>query len=208
MAMKDIYEAIVNLNDAEIVARVQTELDSGTPVTSILQEGLIAALDEVGHRFSEGDMFVPEMLKAAQVMKEGLEVIKPYMTESEMPNSGTVVLGTVKGDLHDIGKNLVAMMMEGAGFKVVDLGVDIPGDAFVKAAGDHQADVIGLSALLTTTMPAMEETVGLLRQAGVNAKIMVGGAPLTKGFAEKIGADAYGEDAPSAARIAKDFLGG
>jgi len=208
MAMKDIYEAIVNLNDAEIVARVQTELDSGTPVTSILQEGLIAALDEVGHRFSEGDMFVPEMLKAAQVMKEGLEVIKPYMTESEMPNSGTVVLGTVKGDLHDIGKNLVAMMMEGAGFKVVDLGVDIPGDAFVKAAGDHQADVIGLSALLTTTMPAMEETVGLLRQAGVNAKIMGGGAPRTKGFAEKIGADAYGEDAPSAARIAKDFLGG
>ena len=208
MAMKDIYEAIVNLNDAEIVARVQAELDSGTPVTSILQEGLIAALDEVGHRFSEGDMFVPEMLKAAQVMKEGLEVIKPYLAESEMPSSGTVVLGTVKGDLHDIGKNLVAMMMEGAGFKVVDLGVDIPGDAFVKAAGDHQADVIGLSALLTTTMPAMEETVGLLRQAGVSAKIMVGGAPLTKGFAEKIGADAYGEDAPSSARIAKDCLGG
>ena len=122
MAIKDIYEAIVNLNDAEIVARVQAELDGGTAVTSILQEGLIAALDEVGRRFSEGDMFVPEMLKAAQVMKEGLEVIKPHLTEGEMPSSGTVVLGTVKGDLHDIGKNLVAMMMEGAGFKVVDLG--------------------------------------------------------------------------------------
>jgi 5-methyltetrahydrofolate--homocysteine methyltransferase len=206
MAIKDIYEAIVNLNDAEIVARVQAELDSGTTVTSILQEGLIAGLDEVGRRFSEGDMFVPEMLKAAQVMKEGLEIIKPHLTESEIPSSGTVVLGTVKGDLHDIGKNLVAMMMEGAGFKVVDLGVDIPGDDFVKAAGDHQADVIGLSALLTTTMPAMEETVGLLRQTGSSAKILVGGAPVTKGFAEKIGADGYGEDAPSAARIAKYLL--
>ena len=206
MAMKDIYDSIVNLNDAEIVAQVQAELDSGTPVTSILQEGLIGALDEVGRRFSEGDMFVPEMLKAAQVMKEGLEVIKPLLTESEMPSSGTVVLGTVKGDLHDIGKNLVAMMMEGAGFKVVDMGVDIQGDAFVKAAGDHQADVIGLSALLTTTMPAMEETVSLLRQAGISAKILVGGAPVTEGFAEKIGADAYGEDAPSAARIAKNLL--
>jgi len=206
MAMKDIYDSIVNLNDAEIVAQVQAELDSGTPVTSILQEGLIGALDEVGRRFSEGDMFVPEMLKAAQVMKEGLEVIKPLLTESEMPSSGTVVLGTVKGDLHDIGKNLVAMMMEGAGFKVVDMGVDIQGEAFVKAAGDHQADVIGLSALLTTTMPAMEETVSLLRQAGISAKILVGGAPVTEGFAEKIGADAYGEDAPSAARIAKNLL--
>ena len=151
-------------------------------------------------------MFVPEMLRAAHVMKEGLEIIRPHLTESDIPNSGTVVIGTVKGDLHDIGKNLVSMMMEGAGFKVVDLGVDIPGEDFVKAAEKHQADVIGLSALLTTTMPAMEEAVKLLRQAGVSAKVIVGGAPLTRGFAEKIGADGYGEDAPEAARVAKELM--
>ncbi len=208
MAINDIYEAVVNLKDKEIVSLVQAEVDGGTEVSPILKEGLIAAMDEVGRRFSQGDMFVPEMLRAAQVMKAGLEIIKPHLTESEMPNSGTVVLGTVQGDLHDIGKNLVAMMMEGAGFKVIDLGVDVPGETFVKAVGEHQADVIGLSALLTTTMPAMEEAVGLLRKAGVSAKILVGGAPLTESFAEKIGADGYGEDAPSAARLAKDLLAG
>ena len=206
MAIKDIYDTIVSLNGEDIASQVQSELDSGTPVQKILQEGLIGALDEVGNRFSEGDMFVPEMLRAAQVMKKGLEIIRPYLTESDIPTSGTVVIGTVKGDLHDIGKNLVSMMMEGAGFKVVDLGVDVPGEDFVKAAEKHQADVIGLSALLTTTMPAMEEAVKLLRQAGVSAKVIVGGAPLTRGFAEKIGADGYGEDAPEAARAAKNLL--
>ena len=206
MAIKDIYDTIVSLNGEDIASQVQAELDSGTPVQKILQEGLIGALDEVGNRFSEGDMFVPEMLRAAQVMKKGLEIIRPYLTESDIPTSGTVVIGTVKGDLHDIGKNLVSMMMEGAGFKVVDLGVDVPGEDFVKAAEKHQADVIGLSALLTTTMPAMEEAVKLLRQAGVSAKVIVGGAPLTRGFAEKIGADGYGEDAPEAARAAKNLL--
>ena len=208
MAINNIYETIVTLNGEDIASLVQAELDNGTPVLEILQKGLIGALDEVGNRFSEGDMFVPEMLRAAQVMKEGLEIIRPYLTESDIPTSGTVILGTVKGDLHDIGKNLVSMMMEGAGFKVIDLGVDIPGENFVKAAEEYQADVVGLSALLTTTMPAMEETVGLLRQAGISAKIIVGGAPLTRSFAEKIGADGYGEDAPDAARIAKDLLTG
>lgn len=208
MAIEDIYETIVTLNGEDIAAQVQTELDSGTPVLKILQEGLIGALDEVGNKFSEGEMFVPEMLRAAQVMKSGLEIIRPHLTDSDIPSSGTIVLGTVKGDLHDIGKNLVAMMMEGAGFKVIDLGVDIPGENFVKAAEEHRADVVGLSALLTTTMPAMEEAVGLLRQAGISAKIIVGGAPLTRGFAEKIGADGYGEDAPDAARIAKGLLTG
>ncbi|MGD9975840.1 MAG: B12-binding domain-containing protein, partial [Desulfatirhabdiaceae bacterium] len=189
MAIKDIFEAVVNLDDKKIVSLVQAELDAGTSVTTILKEGLISPMDEVGIRFSNGDMFLPEMLKAAVIMKKGLEVIRPHLTDSEMPSSGKVVLGTVKGDLHDIGKNLVAMMMEGAGFKVVDLGVDIPGEAFVKAAKEHQADIIGLSALLTTTMPAMQEAVSLLRESKVTAKILVGGAPLTESFAKDIGAD-------------------
>ena len=208
MAIKDIYESILNLNDAEIVAQVQAELDGGTTVASILQEGLIAAMDEVGNRFSEGDMFVPEMLKAAQVMKAGLEVLKPHLTESEMPHSGTIVLGTVAGDLHDIGKNLVAMMMEGAGFQVFDLGVDVAINTFLDEAKDKQADIVALSALLTTTMPAMQQTIKSIKEAGLPVKIIVGGAPVTEGFAEEIGADGYGEDAPTAARLVKDLLAG
>jgi 5-methyltetrahydrofolate--homocysteine methyltransferase len=208
MAIKDIYESILNLNDAEIVAQVQAEMDSGTTVASILQEGLIAAMDEVGQRFSEGDMFVPEMLKAAQVMKAGLEVIKPHLTESEMPRSGTIVLGTVEGDLHDIGKNLVAMMMEGAGFQVFDLGVNVAINTFIDEAKEKQADIVALSALLTTTMPAMQQTINSIKEAGLPVKIIVGGAPVTEGFAEEIGADGYGEDAPDAARLAKDLLAG
>jgi len=206
MAVHDVFEAVVQLDDSNIRPLVQAELDTGTAVSVILQEGLIAAMDEVGRRFSNGDMFVPEMLKAAQVMKEGLVIVKPLLTESEVPSSGTVVMGTVKGDLHDIGKNLVAMMMEGGGFTVIDLGIDLPAETFVQAAREHQADVIGISALLTTTMPAMEETVALLRGAGIQAKILVGGAPVTAGFAEKIGADGYGDDAPSAVRLAKELL--
>lgn len=206
MAVQEIYEAVVHLDDSRIRELVQAELDAGTAVSVILQDGLIGAMDEVGRRFSEGEMYVPEMLKAAQVMKEGLAIVKPLLTESEVPSSGTVVMGTVKGDLHDIGKNLVAMMMEGGGFNVIDLGVDQAAETFVQAAKEHQADVIGISALLTTTMPAMEETVALLRSTGVQAKILVGGAPVTAGFAEKIGADGYGDDAPSAVRTAKELL--
>ena len=206
MAIQDIFDAVVSMNKKIIAGLVQAELDNKTQVPTILQDGLIAGMNEVGERFSRGDMFVPEMLMAAQVMKEGLNVIKPLLTESDMPSCGTVVLGTVKGDMHDIGKNLVAMMMEGAGFKVIDIGVDIPKEDFVHAAKEHEADIIGLSALLTTTMPAMEEAIYSLRDAGITAKILVGGAPVTQDFAQKIGADGYGQDAASAARIATSLL--
>lgn len=206
MSVQDVYDAVVALNKMDIANLVQGELDGEATVSTIVQDGLIAAMNEVGRRFSQGDLFVPEMLMAAHVMQKGLDVLRPHLTEGDVCSSGTVVLGTVKGDLHDIGKNLVAMMLEGAGFKVIDIGVDIPGENFVTAVKEHQADVIGLSALLTTTMPAMEEAVGLLRKAEVKAKILVGGAPITESFSKQIGADGYGQDAPAAARLAKELL--
>ena len=175
-------------------------------VESILNDGLISAMDHVGEKFSSGELFVPEMLMAAQVMKGGLEILKPLLASSQSSSKGTVVIGTVKGDLHDIGKNLVAMMMEGAGFDVVDLGVDVDSEAFVKAASDNNANVLALSALLTTTMPAMETTIKALRDAGVSIKTIIGGAPVTQAFADQIGADGYSADAPGAVKLVKQLV--
>jgi 5-methyltetrahydrofolate--homocysteine methyltransferase len=163
-------------------------------------------MDEVGERFSAGELFVPEMLMAAQAMKAGLELLKPHLGEGGGQSKGVVVIGTVKGDLHDIGKNLVAMMMEGAGFEVVDLGVDVESEAFVKRAAEKSADVIALSALLTTTMPAMESTVKAVKEAGMHTKTIIGGAPVTQAFAEQIGADGYSADAPGAVKLVKTLV--
>jgi 5-methyltetrahydrofolate--homocysteine methyltransferase len=160
----------------------------------------------VGEKFSAGELFVPEMLMAAQAMKGGLEMLKPLLATGQSSSKGTVVIGTVKGDLHDIGKNLVAMMMEGAGFEVVDLGVDVDSEAFVKAAADRGADVIALSALLTTTMPSMETTVKAVKEAGMSVKTIIGGAPVTQAFADQIGADGYSSDAPGAVRLVKQII--
>jgi 5-methyltetrahydrofolate--homocysteine methyltransferase len=151
-------------------------------------------------------LFVPEMLMAAQAMKAGLEVLKPHLSGEAAVSRGTVVIGTVKGDLHDIGKNLVAMMMEGAGFDVVDLGVDIDAEKFVKAAVEHSAGVVALSALLTTTMPGMEATIVAIKEAGIAAKIIIGGAPVTEAFADQIGADGYSADAPGAVELARKLF--
>ncbi len=203
MAVKDIYEAVIGFKSDKVVGLVESELSAGTPVTEILNDGLIAPMDEVGDKFSAGDLFIPEMLKAAQTMKAGLKILKPHLSDSQNQNKGTVVIGTVKGDLHDIGKNLVTMMVEGAGYEVVDLGVDVSSDAFVKAAGEKNAHVIALSALLTTTMPAMAETVEAVKAAGLSAKTIIGGAPVTQAFAEKIGAQGYGTDAPGAVQLIK-----
>ena len=161
---------------------------------------------EVGERFSAGELFVPEMLMAAQAMKAGLELLKPHLGEGQGQSKGTVVIGTVKGDLHDIGKNLVSMMMEGAGFEVVDLGVDVESEAFVKTAAEKSADVIALSALLTTTMPAMESTVKAVKEAGMATRTIIGGAPVTQAFAEQIGADGYSADAPGAVKLVKQLV--
>jgi 5-methyltetrahydrofolate--homocysteine methyltransferase len=208
MAIQDIFQAVMTFDEASAKKRVQAELDAGTDIDSILNEGLIGAMDEVGKKFSEGELFVPEMLMAAQAMKAGLEILKPHLAEGATESKGTVVIGTVKGDLHDIGKNLVSMMMEGAGFNVVDLGVDVEAAKFVQAARDNKANVVGLSALLTTTMPAMQATVDAIREAGINAKTMVGGAPVTQAFADQIKADGYSDDAPGAVELARKLIAG
>lgn len=206
MAVEEIFNAVVEFNEANVMEYTRRELEAGTDVTEILNRGLIAAMDEVGERFSDGTLFVPEMLMAAQSMKAGLNILRPMLKEGDTKEKGTVVLGTVKGDLHDIGKNLVAMMLEGAGFKVVDLGVDVDVDKFVDAVVEHQADIVGLSALLTTTMPAMENIVKAVKEKSGNVKIIIGGAPVTRDFSEKIGSDGYGEDAPAAVRVARTFV--
>ncbi len=204
MAIKDVYQAVLDFEEDSIAALVEKEIAAGTDVNQLLQEGLISAMDAVGKSFSEGELFVPEMLMAAQTMKAGLEIIKPKLGGAGAASAGVIVIGTVKGDLHDIGKNLVGMMLEGGGFEVIDLGVDVEPQAFVDAAKKNNAGLVGLSALLTTTMPAMEETVAALKEAGLgNVKTMIGGAPVTQAYAEKIGASGYSEDAPSAVELAR-----
>jgi len=207
MALQDIYQGILNFDREAVPDLVKKELDQGTDVSAILKQGLIAALDEVGERFGRGDMFLPEMLAAAEAMKAGLEVIKPLLSEADAQAAGIVVLGTVKGDLHDIGKDLVGMMLEGAGFRVVNLGVDVHTEAFLRAVEESTPQIVALSALLTTTMPAMRETVSILKQRDVKAKIIVGGAPVTQSFADQIGADGYADDAPGAVSLVRTLLG-
>jgi 5-methyltetrahydrofolate--homocysteine methyltransferase len=206
MSVQDIFNAVLAFDIAAVKTKTQGEVDAGTDIQSILNAGLIGAMDDVGEKFSAGELFVPEMLMAAQAMKGGLEILKPLLATGQSSSKGTVVIGTVKGDLHDIGKNLVAMMMEGAGFDVVDLGVDVASEAFVKAAADKGADVIALSALLTTTMPSMETTVKAVKEAGMSVKTIIGGAPVTQAFADQIGADGYSADAPGAVKLVKQLV--
>ncbi len=206
MAIQDIFNAVLAFDEATVKAKTQAELDAGTDINTILNDGLISAMDDVGEKFSAGELFVPEMLMAAQAMKAGLEILKPLLAAGQSRSKGTVVIGTVKGDLHDIGKNLVSMMMEGAGFDVVDLGVDVESEKFVTTAAEKSADVIALSALLTTTMPAMETTVKAVKEAGMTVKTIIGGAPVTQAFADQIGADGYSADAPGAVKLVKQLV--
>ncbi|MBC8247152.1 MAG: corrinoid protein [Deltaproteobacteria bacterium] len=206
MSLEDIFNAVLNYQQDQIQQQVQKELDRDANVTDILNKGLIAAMDEVGKRFSENKLFIPEMLMAAKTMKSGMEVLRPLLSDSNVRTRGTVVLGAVKGDLHDIGKNLVAMLLEGAGFNVVDLGVDVDTEQFLSAAAENQAEIIGMSALLTTTMPTMRITVSAIKEKGANVKTMVGGAPVTQEFADQIGADGYSIDAVKAVQKAKELL--
>jgi corrinoid protein of di/trimethylamine methyltransferase len=205
MATADIFKAVLAYDEAQAKSLTQAEIDAGTDIETILNEGLISAMDDVGKKFSEGELFVPEMLMAAQAMKAGLAILKPHLASDSAANKGTVVIGTVKGDLHDIGKNLVAMMMEGAGFNVIDLGVDVDADKFVAAAKEHDANLVALSALLTTTMPAMEATVNAVKEAGLSVKTIIGGAPVTQAYADQIGADGYSDDAPGAVELARSL---
>ncbi len=210
MAVEDIFNAVMEYADDDVAALVRAEIDAGTDVRTILDEGLIAALDIVGERFSSGTLFVPEMLMAAETVQAGLDILRPLLVDTGVKPIGTVVLGTVKGDLHDIGKNLVGMMLEGAGFQVIDLGTDIDPQRFVDMAQESDADIIGVSGLLTTSMPEIARAVVAVRDANrnrnLNVKVMVGGPPVSQDFADKIGADGYGPDAPAAVELARGLV--
>lgn len=206
MAVNDIYQAVLDYETDAIAGMMEKELAAGTDVIKLLQEGLIAAMDTVGQAFTEEKLFVPEMLMAAKTMKAGLEVLKPRLKGDETSRAGVIVLGTVKGDLHDIGKNLVGIMLEGGGFEVHDIGIDVMPETFVAAVKEHKADILALSALLTTTMPAMKETVNVVKGAGLPVKIIVGGAPVSQNYADTIGADGYSEDAPGAVALARSLV--
>jgi len=207
MNLTEIYEYVIDGNAPQVQAGVQAALAQGFSADVILNQALIAAMNEVGRRFEEGEFFVPEMLIAARAMQAGLALLKPQLAEIGVKAAGTVAIGTVKGDLHDIGKNLVAMMLEGAGFEVQDLGVDVTPEAFVKAA-QNGAQVIGMSALLTTTMNNMKSILQALQEAGVRGqvKVVIGGAPVTEAYAQQIGADAYAPDASGAVRTVRGLL--
>lgn len=207
--IKDIYTCILEGDNKTISFKVQTALDSGIETSTVLNKGMVSAMAEVGRLFEEGEYYVPEMLISARAMKTGLAVLKPHMVGEDIQPVGKVAIGTVKGDLHDIGKNLVAMMLEGAAFEIIDLGVDVAPEKFVDAVKTRGANIIALSALLTTTMTNMKATITALQQAGVrnNVKVMVGGAPLTDAFAKEIGADGYAPDASRAVALAKTLVG-
>ena len=202
----EIGEALEKGKRKLVVEYVQKALDEGIAPQTILTEGLLPGMDRVGVKFRDNEIFVPEVLVAARAMNAGSELLKPLMADGAAVSPGTAVIGTVKGDLHDIGKNLVKMMIEGKGINVIDLGVDVEPETFVKAAVENNAGVICCSALLTTTMPVMAEVVKAVKAAGINAKVMVGGAPITQEFADSIGADAYTPDAASAAIKAAELL--
>ncbi len=205
--LNTIKDAVIGGKHGEIKRLVQQALDAGLDPAAIINDALIAAMDVVGKDFGDGKIFVPEMLVSAVTMKAGLDIVKPRLAGGESQSRGTVMMATVKGDLHDIGKNLVSMMLEGAGFKVMDLGVDLSVEKLIDQVKSIQPDILGLSALLTTTMPEMQKVIGELKTQGLRDKIkvLVGGAPVDRAFAEKIGADGYGANAAEAVELARRF---
>jgi len=201
---KDLYSGKAD----EVGAATQKALDEGTSAQEILSDGLIAGMDEVGKDFKAGDLFIPEVLMSAKAMHAGIDVLRPLLAKSGAPALSKIVIGTMAGDLHDIGKNLVGMMLEGAGFEIVDLGTSVSPEKFVETVRTEGAALLGMSALLTTTMPAMKTTIEALTEAGLrdHVKVLVGGAPVTAGFAKEIGADAYAPDAASAVDTARSLI--
>ncbi len=209
MSIETVYEAVLNGDAKKASSETQAALAANVPAEELLHKACIPAMSEVGRQFEAGEKFVPEMLISARAMQAAMNVLRPILVAKDIKALGTVVVGTVSGDLHDIGKNLVKMMLEGAGFNVIDLGVDVSPQKFVQTARDQNAQIIGLSALLTTTMPSMKTTIDTLKEAGLHGKIkvMIGGAPITQDFANEIGADGFAPDASSATRKAKQLLG-
>ncbi|MCF8038952.1 MAG: corrinoid protein [Desulfohalobiaceae bacterium] len=203
-----ITETLISGKAAALKDMVQQAIDQGTSASAILNTALIPGMDVVGERMENGDMFIPEVLMSARAMSRALEILKPLLSAEESKSGGKIVIGTVKGDLHDIGKNLVAMMLESAGFDIINVGVDIAPETFVQAVQKHKPQVLGLSALLTTTMPQIQKTIEALQENGLKdqVKIMIGGAPVTEKFASQIGADGYAPDAGSASKLAKSLI--
>ncbi len=204
--LKALADAVIKGDQSAAVQITKAALEDGTPPKSVLNEGLIAGMDVIGARFKKNEVYIPEVLIAARAMKMAMEILEPELVKAGVKPIGKFLIGTVQGDLHDIGKNLVAMMLKGAGFEVIDLGVDVGPDKFVEQVKTQGVHVVGMSALLTTTMPGMEKTVRALKEAGVSAKIMIGGAPVTQGYADKIGADGYAADAASAVDMVKSLV--
>lgn len=207
--LEDLRQVVITGNAEQVKVLTQKLVDEGLSALDIINKGLISGMGVVGERFKKGDMYVPEVLVAARAMKAGMEIVQPLLKEGEVTSGGKVLLGTVKGDLHDIGKNLVGMMIESQGFDVVDMGVDISPEVFAQKVREEEPHVLGLSALLTTTMLSMKETIEVLREEGLRdkVKIIVGGAPVTSDFAQEIGADGYAPDAASAAELVEKLVG-
>jgi len=205
--LKNIYDSIIDGDANKTASAVQTALDGGEDPSRVLNQSMISAMAEVGRLFEEGEYFVPEMLISAKAMQNGLAVLKPYLIKESFKSAGKVIAGTVKGDLHDIGKNLVCMMLEGAAFEIIDLGADVSPQKFVDAVRENNANFVAMSALLTTTMPNMKTTIEALKEAGLRdkVKILVGGAPVTSQFAQEIGADGFAPDASRAVALAKSL---
>ena len=207
MAVNDLFEAVIDGDKQGVLQSIQSSITEGISPEEILHDGIIAGMGEVGRLFEEGEFFVPEMLIAARAVKEGLAVLKPYLLQANIQPQGKVLIGTVKGDLHDIGKNLVSIMLEGAGYQIVDLGVDVDTAHFLEMIEKEKPDVLALSALLTTTMRSMEEVVQAVRKNADGAvKVIVGGAPVTQKFADEIGADGYSADASKAVRLVESLM--
>ena len=204
--LKALADAVIKGNQAESVRLTREALEKGIAPKKVLDEGLIAGTSVIGVRFKANEVYVPEVLISARAMKMAMEILEPQLVASGVKPLGKVLIGTVVGDLHDIGKRLVAMMLKGAGFQVEDIGVDVAPDVFVEKIKDSKATIVGLSALLTTTMSAMDKTIRAIREAGLDCKVMIGGAPVTQNYADKIGADGYAPDAASAVDVAKGFL--
>ena len=206
---KVLIEAVTKGDINKAVEETQKAIDAGGFIQAIIDEGLIAAMDEVGDNFSKGTIFVPQMLRSAKTMQECMKLLEPLLKDGDASSKGKVIIGTVKGDLHDIGKNLVSMMMEGAGFTVTDLGVDVSPEKFAQKAQEMEPDIVAISALLSTTMPGMPQTIEALQKAGIRdkVKVIIGGAPVTAKYAQEIKADSYGADAGSAVTEAKRLMG-
>jgi len=206
--ISEIHANILEGDINGLKTNVQAALDLGIPASLLLNEGMIDAMTEVGHLFESGEYFIPEMLVSAHAMQAGLTLLEPHLKNSERTIAGKVVIGAVKGDLHDIGKNLVAIMLEGIGFEVIDLGTDVPPEKFVNALHEHDAHILALSALLTTTMPSIKVTIDALNAAGLHGKVkvMIGGAPITQAYADQVGADGFAPDASRAVVTAKELM--